>query len=442
MAAIAILAIIGAAVLDTLPGIRWIKEAVGGLLAGVGVVILALGATAVIAATAAARWKSAWRESDETRGQLLQVIDGTSSVIYIKNREGRYLLINRQFEQLFNLVREDAAGLTDYDLFPEGMADTYRANDHKALSKRGRIQEEECAPLPDGTHTYITVKYPIVDRAGRPYAVCGISTDITGLKRTQEQVRRLNTELEQRVRDRTAELEASAHELDAFIYSVSHDLRAPLRVAGELGKILSVEYAGQLDERGRNYLHRVHSANERIAGLIDGLLEMSHAARTPVERRPLDFSGLAHEVVLDIESAEPCRRVAVDIEPGIIVVADAHLLRLTLRNLLVNAWQFTANTPRPFVEVGAAERGGRRVFYVRDNGTGFAMQESDSLFVLLERLKNVDDARGVGIRLAIAARIIAKHGGQAWAESEPGRGAAIFFTLAPRPRPAGEPDLH
>jgi PAS domain S-box-containing protein len=433
VAAIAILAIIGSAVLSAIPDIRWTREAVDGLLAGGAIVILALGAAAVIAASAAARWKSAWRETDETRGQLYQVIDGTSSVIYIKRRDGSYVLINRQFEQLFDLARENVAGLTDYDLFPQEMADNYRAHDRKALDKGARIQEEEYAPLPDGTHTYISVKYPIVDRAGRQFAVCGISTDITDLKRAQEQIRQLNAELEQRVRDRTAELEASTHELDAFIYSVAHDLRAPLRVSEEFSKILATQYAEQLDTKGQDYLRRMRSATGRIANLIDGLLEMSHAARTSVDRRPMDFSELAQEAVTEIESARPERRVQVDIEQGIIVAADAQLLRLTLRNLLVNAWQFTANTPDPHVEVGATDRGGRRVFFVRDNGTGFVLQESDSLFVLLERLTSVDDARGVGIRLAIAARVIARHGGQAWAESEPGQGAAIFFTLAPRP---------
>ncbi len=431
--AVAILAIIGAAIIGADPGIRWTREAVAGLLAGGAIVILALGTAAVIAASAAARWKSTWRQAQERGDQLLQVIDGTSSVIYLKDREGRFLLVNRQFEQLFDLVQENIVGRTDYDLFPKEMADAFRVNDRKALATDARIQEEESAPLADGTHTYLSVKYPIVDRSSRSYAVCGISTDVTDLKRAQEQVRRLNTELEQRVRDRTAELEASTHELDAFIYSVAHDLRAPLRVVGEFSKILSDEYAGRLDEKGQDYLHRVRSATERIANLIDGLLEMSHAARTAVDRRPLDFSELANEVVIDIESTRSGRRVTVDIERDIIVAADANLLRLTLRNLLVNAWQFTANTQDPYIQVGVTDRGGRRVFFVRDNGTGFAMQESDSLFVLLERLTSVDDARGVGIRLAIAARVIARHGGHAWAESDPGEGAAIFFTLAPQP---------
>jgi PAS domain S-box-containing protein len=442
VAAIAILAIIGTAVIGALPGTRWTREAVWGLLAAFGIVILVLGAAAVAAAGATARWKSASRQAEETRDRLLQVIDGTSSVIYIKDREGRYLLINRMFEQLFGVQKESVAGQNDYDLFPRAMADSYRANDLKALETGGRIQEEETAFIPDGggTHSYITVKYPIVDHAGRQYAVCGISTDITDLKQAQEQVRRLNTELEHRVSERTAELEASTHELDAFIYSVSHDLRAPLRTAGEFTKILSAEYAEQIDRNGQGYLERVRSATERIAKLIDGLLEMSSAARSPVDRRPIDLSEVAHEVMLEIEAAEAKRRISVDIEPGLIVAADDQLLRLTLRNLLINAWQFTMNTPDPHVQFGATERGGRRVFYVRDNGTGFAMQESDSLFVLLERLTTVDDARGVGIRLAIAARVIARHGGQAWAESEPGQGAAIFFTLAPRPSdgaPAG-----
>jgi PAS domain S-box-containing protein len=410
-----------------------------GLLAGVAaVVVVMLVVAVVLAARVAARWKSAYlraRDAEQdvrdTSDRLLQAVDGTTSVIYMRDLDGRYMLINRQYEQLFDVSRDAIVGMTDHDVFPKEVADAFRANDLRALAKGAPIQMEEIAPHADGPHTYVTVKYPITDRAGRQYAVCGISTDITDLKRAEEQVQRLNSDLERRVRERTAELEASTRELDAFVSSVSHDLRAPLRVIGEFSKILFEEYSERLDEKGRNYLHRVRSATERIGKLIDGLLEMSNAAaRETIDRRRVDLGEMAHDVVAELES-ESRRHVEVDIEGDLVVAADSQLLKLTLRNLLSNAWQFTAKTAAPRVQIGATERAGARVFFVRDNGPGFARGEANGLYVPPERLTAVDDPRGIGIRLAIVARAIARHGGQAWVESEQHQGAAFFFTLAP-----------
>ncbi|HEX6471384.1 MAG TPA: PAS domain-containing protein [Streptosporangiaceae bacterium] len=427
-AAIAVITVIAAATATATMSV--VVGAIFGALAGA---MVALGAATLAATGAAVRWRCEGRRAQRIRDQLLQVFDGTASAIYMKDLAGRYLTINRRFTELTGITKERVVGLTDHDMFPKGMADSFRANDLEALSRGARIKQEKRAALADGAHTYMSEKYPIADSAGRPYAVCGISTDITDLKRAHEKARSRNADLEQRVRERTAELDASTHELDAFIYSVSHDLRAPLRAAGEFSKILSTEYARRLDRTGQDYLDRVRSATGHVADLIDGLLEMSRAERTAVDRRPVDFGEIAHEVVVETGCARPRRRVTVDVEPGVIVAADPRLLRLTLRHLLLNARQFTARTPEPCVQVGATRRAGRRVFFVRDNGAEVAMPEPDGPFVLLERLASADDARGVGIRLAIAARVIARHGGQAWVESGSGQGTAIFFTLEPRP---------
>jgi PAS domain S-box-containing protein len=376
--------------------------------------------------------------------RLLKVIDNTSAVIYMRDNDGRYLLVNRQYEQLFGIRRQDIVGLTDHDLFPKEMADDFRANDLRALSRGAPIQMEEVAPHPDGVHTYITVKYPIRDLAGRTYAICGISTDITPLKRVEEKERRLNAELEGRVRDRTAELEATARELDAFAYSVSHDLRAPLRAVAGFSEMLLEDHSGQLDEDGRDYLDRVVAATKHMGRLIDDLLNLSRAGRVDLSRRPVDLSAMAHRVAGELAAADPetAGSVRVSVDDGLLAVGDPALLEIVLRNLVSNAWKFSAKRPQPMIHVGSTEQEGGTVLFVRDNGAGFDMRHADRLFAPFQRLHTTAEFAGSGVGLALVARIIARHGGHVWAESEVGKGAAFYFTLpgGPDRRPAaGDP---
>jgi light-regulated signal transduction histidine kinase (bacteriophytochrome) len=295
---------------------------------------------------------------------------------------------------------------------------------------------EEIAPHADGPHTYITVKYPITDLAGRPWGICGISTDITPLKRAEEKERRLNAELEARVRARTAELEASTRELDAFAYSVSHDLRAPLRAVAGFSEVLLEEWADQLDEQGQDYLRRVVAATERMGQLIDDLLNLSRASRMELTREPVDLTAIAHRVVSDLAMTDPLRPAVdldVTIDEDLHAVCDPALMELVLRNLISNAWKFSAKQNKPRIRFGSVEQEGTSAFFVRDNGAGFDPRYADKLFVPFQRLHAVDDFPGSGIGLAIVNRIIARHGGRVWAESTPGAGAVFYFTLPDHP---------
>lgn len=288
---------------------------------------------------------------------------------------------------------------------------------------------EEVAPGADGPHTYITVKFPLLDSTGTPYAVCGISTDITARKRAEEQVRQLNAELEQRVRDRTAELEASARELDAFAYSVSHDLRAPLRSLHGFSEVLLADYAGGLDDQGREYLQRIQANVTRMGRLIDDLLRLSRVTRTGLKRERVDIGAQATEIIDELRSAEPGRCLQTVVADDLVTTGDPHLIRLALENLLANAWKFTGKREQGTIAVGAVRQSGGQVFFVRDNGAGFDMAYAGKLFNPFQRLHPASEFEGTGIGLAIVQRILSRHGGRIWAESEPGKGATFFFTL-------------
>jgi PAS domain S-box-containing protein len=363
--------------------------------------------------------------------QLMALIDHTSAVIYMRDADGRYLLVNREYERLFRLHREDIVGLTDHDLFPGPIADAFRANDLQAFARGVPVQVEEQAPSDEGLRTYVTVKFPLTDVRGRAYAVCGISTDITERKLAEEEVRRLNDELEMRVRQRTAELEASTRELDAFAYSVSHDLRAPLRSLEGFSQVLLEDFSADLDEEGQRYLGRIQANVARMAQMIDDLLHLSRATRSQLRREHTDLSELSREVLAELAAQHPGRLVRADVPDGLVARADPHLVRLVLQNLIGNAWKFTAHCDDPVIRLGVRQQDGIDVFSIEDNGAGFDMTYAHKMFDPFQRLHSAAEFEGTGIGLAIVARIVTRHGGQIRAEGSPGDGATFRFTLTP-----------
>jgi PAS domain S-box-containing protein len=284
-----------------------------------------------------------------------------------------------------------------------------------------------------GTRCWLeTNAVPLRDEATGETRLLGVTRDITERRRAEESIRTLNVELEQRVKVRTAELAAANKELEAFCYSVSHDLRAPLRAIDGFARALREDFADQFDDAGRDYLARVIGGAQRMGLLIDDLLHLSRASRAPLQPVDVDLSAVAQEVVAQLAATEPERRVAVEIAPALRSRGDTRLLQIALTNLLENAWKYTGRTEYPRIVFGQEQVDGEYVFYIGDNGVGFDMQYAGKLFGAFQRLHGADFP-GSGIGLATVQRIIARHGGRVWAEGVPGQGATFFFTLEAAP---------
>lgn len=328
---------------------------------------------------------------------------------------------------------------------------------------------------PESGLTYLVTEQGIRWSDGQP-AVLQVASDITRRRQVEATLRELNATLEARVRERTnelreqvretevvnramvnlledlqktnrelatagRELRVANQELEAFSYSVSHDLRAPLRTISGFSEILLEEHAPALSENAKEHLGRIYHESQHMGQVIDSLLGLSRISRRDMHREPVDLSRLAREVVADLFREEPERAVRVDIEDGIEVWGDQRLLRIVLVNLLGNAWKFTRQTTEPHLEFGRLEGGpapetvadAAIVYYVRDNGVGFDMQYVNKLFVPFSRLHKPTEYPGTGIGLTTVQRIVQRHGGRIWAEAKPGQGATFFFSLDPPP---------
>jgi signal transduction histidine kinase len=264
------------------------------------------------------------------------------------------------------------------------------------------------------------------------------------LQQNEENLRRYAGELEERVAERTAALEerneglrrnaaellSANQELDAFAYSVSHDLRAPLRSIDGFSQILLQDYGERLDDAGKDFLQRVRKATQRMGALIDDLLSLARITRAELRAEAVDLSGLVGTIAGELQQAMPGRDVELAIAPGLTAHGDVRLLRVALENLLRNSWKYTARQPHPRVEFGSTDANGARAFLIRDNGAGFDMQYVDKLFGAFQRLHSADEFEGTGVGLATVRRIITRHGGRIWAEGEVGRGATFYFTLS------------
>jgi signal transduction histidine kinase len=249
-------------------------------------------------------------------------------------------------------------------------------------------------------------------------------------------------DLERLVVQRTADLTATNHELSTFAYSVSHDLRAPLRAIDAFSQALLEDYGGVLDAQGQDYLRRVRANAGRMSQLIDDLLQLSRLTRAEMHCEPIDLTGLAHAIVADLQRADPDRTVVFNLEPGVTAHGDPRLVRVLLENLLGNAWKYTSRHPTAQISFGRNGEDGEAVYYVRDDGAGFDLAYADKLFRPFQRLHTMEEFEGAGVGLATAQRVVRRHGGRIWADAAPEKGATFFFTLpaaVEEPETAHEP---
>jgi light-regulated signal transduction histidine kinase (bacteriophytochrome) len=271
-------------------------------------------------------------------------------------------------------------------------------------------------------------KGPLRDEQGSIVGVFGISRDVTENRRVEDEIRLLNAELDLRVRERTARLEAAIQEQESFCYSVSHDLRAPLRHINSYSAILQEECAECLSPEVHGYLERIRISSRNMGKLIDDLLELSRVGRSPLQMTEVNLSELTGEIAFRLQRSEPERRAVFSILPELTARGDRTLLELVLVNLLENAWKYTRREEATRIEVGSVEKNGRQAFFVRDNGVGFDMAYRDKLFGAFQRLHGAE-FEGTGIGLAMVKRIVKRHGGKVWAEGALGEGATFYFTL-------------
>ena len=352
------------------------------------------------------------------------------------DRNHPWTQVNDHFCKLLGYTHEELLRLSTADITPPDEQESAVKDNERLL--RGEIASyvrEKRVVRKDERSIWVDLAVAALpDSEGRPRNIISVYQDITERKRAEQEIFRLNAELEQRVAERTQQLEAINKELEAFSYSVSHDLRAPLRGIDGFSQMLLKKYASHLDDTAADYLQRIRRATLRMGELIDDLLQLSKISGSRIRIEAVDLSQLARSVLETLQESEPARKVVTEVQDGIEMSGDPRLLKIALENLLGNAWKFTTKKVDARIRLGIKEQDGEQVAFVKDNGAGFNMKYAHKLFGAFQRLHGVSEFEGTGIGLATVQRIVNLHGGRIWANATIGKGATFYLAI---PRAAG-----
>ncbi|MCK4742681.1 MAG: PAS domain S-box protein [Sulfuriflexus sp.] len=352
------------------------------------------------------------------------------AIVGITDRKGKLTYVNDKFCNISGYTRAELIG-QGYDILDSGYHDDAFYKSLRDTIFTGKVWHGEiCDSRKDGSVYWVeTTIVPFVNKQGMPYQYVGIQTDISDRKEAAQKLRDYQEHLEDKVEERTNNLKVANSELESFCYSVSHDLRAPLRSIDGFSQALLEDCAEQLDEQACDYLDRVRTSSHRMGELIESLLNLSKVVRSDMIKSQVNLSQLAVNVINQLSTGEPERKVDFICAPDLVVSGDERLLLAMLENLLGNAWKFTSRSDQASIELGVVHEETRDVFFIRDNGTGFDEKYMHKMFEPFQRLHSNDDYEGTGIGLATVQRIVRRHGGEVWAESTADNGATIFFEL-------------
>jgi PAS domain S-box-containing protein len=365
------------------------------------------------------------------------LIESSMDALTITDLRGIITDVNKQMEVLAGCTRDELIGASFKSCFTD--PDRAEAGINRVLKEKKVTDYELTARSRDGKETAVSLNATtFYDRDRRLQGVFAAARDVTERRKIEDALLALKNDLENRVHLRTAELEAANKELEAFAYSVSHDLRAPLRAIDGFSRKVVVNYGDKLDDEGRRQLQVVRDSAQKMGNLIDDLLAFSRMGRREMARQPLDMNAMVKGVADELRSAEPQRTIEFTISPLPPASGDAAMLRQVWVNLLSNAVKFSRRRQVAHIEIGGKQEGGETQYWVKDDGAGFDMQYANKIFGVFQRLHRQDEFEGTGVGLAIAQRILHRHNGRIWGEGKPDAGATFHFAL---PLPSSDVQL-